>query len=229
MGDAPKNDDITTKLKRLHTLKGDNYNKELQEICGLKTFKTVPNMKDVFWTGNETDIDINNLKAAAAKAVIFGNKVYIMPNPKDTRSMDFIFERKGIYKDYDLKSITGKNSVGNRLQESIWQTRRVLLNMNTEYNPRSLAKEIKSYFETNKDAVEVLIYKGKRQIKVSRIETISNNFTMDFMKVWTQKKASNARRLVGSIVLPYPTRITNPDGNSEELRRKNTINFNITK
>ncbi len=188
MGDVPKNDDITAKLKRLHTLKGAEYNKELKEICGLKTFKPVPDMKNVFWTGNESDLDMGNLKTGAAKAVAFGNKVYIMPNPKTTRTADFIFENKGIYKDYDLKSITGKNSVGNRMQESIGQTRRVLLNMNTEYNPRNLAKEIKSYFGANKDAVEVLIYKGKRQIKVSRYDIDKKHYDSWFYKTYNQKK-----------------------------------------
>ena len=60
------------------------------------------------------------------------------------RTADFIFERKGVYKLFDLKTISGKNSVGNRLRESIGQTNRVLLNMANDYNTRLLASDIKS-------------------------------------------------------------------------------------
>lgn len=125
---------------------------------------------------------------AAEKSESLGNKVYILPNPGSVRTPDFIFLRKGIYKDYDLKTITGKNSAGNRMMESIGQTRRVLLNMATDYNPRNLAKEIKSYFEVNEDALEVRIYKGKRQIPITRNDVGANDFFYQFMRIWGAKK-----------------------------------------
>ena len=53
---------------------------------------------------------------------------------------------------FDLKTISGKNSVGNRLKESIGQTNCVLLNIVCDYNVRSLTLEIKRYFESNADA-----------------------------------------------------------------------------
>ena len=74
---------------------------------------------------------------------------------------------------YDLKTISGSSSVGNRLQESIGQTNRVLLNITTEYNPIALARQIRRYFEKNPQAVEVLVYKGKKSISILRDETIN--------------------------------------------------------
>ena len=59
------------------------------------------------------------------------------------------------------KTITGKNSVDNRLSESIGQTNRVLLHMTADYNPGTLARSIKRFFELNPYAREVLVYKGK--------------------------------------------------------------------
>ena len=56
-----------------------------------------------------------------------GYQVYILPNPKGLRTPDFMLERKGIYRVYDLKTIIGKNSAVNRLRESIGQANRVLL------------------------------------------------------------------------------------------------------
>lgn len=185
---ANDSSDITEKLKALHTAQGAEYTKTLENICKLKQFKPMPKMKDVYWVENSKDLDLNNLKDAAKKAVSFGNKVYILPNPGTTKSGDFIFVRKGIYKDYDLKTISGKSSVGNRMQESIGQTRRVLLNMGTDYNPRNLAKEIKAYFEANEDAAEVLIYKGKRQISINRDFSEGSNFIKNFMTIFQKRK-----------------------------------------
>ena len=74
--------------------------------------------------------------------------------------------------------------MGNRLFESIGQTRRVVLNMCTNYNPRTLAGEIKDYFNANDKAIEVLILKGKRKISVNRKVAKDKNYTQNFLKIW---------------------------------------------
>ena len=108
--------------------------------------------------------------------------MFILPNPKDTRTPDFIFEQKGNCKVYDLKTISGKASVSNRLFESIGQSNRVLLNMTVDYNARLLASDIKSYFETNQDAVEVLIFKGKKMISINRFDLRGPMFNRIFRR-----------------------------------------------
>ena len=113
---------------------------------------------------------------AARKAVDHGYRVYILPNPKGIRTADFIFERKGVFKQFDLKTITGKNSVGNRLTESLGQTERVLLNMRTDYNIRHLTQEIKRYFEKSADVQEVLIYSSGKEISIKRNIASSKGF-----------------------------------------------------
>ncbi len=40
---------------------------------------------------------------------------------------------------YDLKTVYGKNSVDSQLLDSIDQANRILLNMTSEYNPRSFS------------------------------------------------------------------------------------------
>jgi len=75
---------------------------------------------------------------AAHKAVEHGYSVFVLPNPKGFRTADFIFERKGVYKMFDLKTISGRNSVDKRLSESVTQTNRVLLHMKADYNPGTL-------------------------------------------------------------------------------------------
>ena len=43
-------------------------------------------------------------------------------NPRSCRTADFIFEKKGILGLYDLKTVSGKGSVGTQLLDSIGQT-----------------------------------------------------------------------------------------------------------
>ena len=75
--------------------------------------------------------------------------VYMLPNPRSIRTADFIFEKKGTFRVYDLKTVFGKSSVGQNLQDSIGQCNRILLNITTEYNTRLLAFAIERYFELN--------------------------------------------------------------------------------
>jgi hypothetical protein len=123
---------------------------------------------------------------AARKAVDHGYRVYILPNPKGIRTADFIFERKGVYKMFDLKTITGKNSVENRLSEAVGQTNRVLLHMVADLNPGSLARSIKRYFELNPNALEVLVFKGKKQLSVMRNSLEDANFFRTFIRRYTK-------------------------------------------
>ena len=83
---------------------------------------------------------------------------------------------------FDLKTISGNNSVDNRLKDSIGQTNRVLLHIVTNYEPRPLAKSIKRYFEKNTEAKEVLVLKGKKIITVNREDTLGESYIKNFLK-----------------------------------------------
>ena len=128
--------------------------------------------------------DFPNLLNAARKAVDHGYTVYILPNPHNFRTADFIFERKGVYGLYDLKTVHGRNSVESQLIDSIDQSNRVLLNLVTDYNARLLASDIKYYFEANKDAIEVLIFKANKVITVKRGLAINADFNRIFRKLF---------------------------------------------
>lgn len=170
-------DDIALELSRLRVLRGVDFVRQLKKVVRLGIFKPIENEKDIYAAaGNHRD-DLPLLLEAARKAVAHGNKVFILPNPKGIRTADFIFESKGVYKMYDLKTISGKSSIGNRLIESIDQTNRVLINVCSTYNARLMAIQIKDYFNANPYALEVLIYKGKKSISVSR-RFVENPFYM---------------------------------------------------
>ena len=173
---------MADELQELPYLKGAKFINQLKLIIYYGEFHPVENETNIFSAISEQSDDFDNLINAARKAVDHGYRVFILPNPRSCRTADFIFEKKGILGLYDLKTVHGKGSVGTRLFDSIGQTNRVLLNIRTDYNARLLASDIKTYFETNQDALEVLVFKGKKVLPVNRIQVQSPDFNRVFRK-----------------------------------------------
>ena len=178
---------MADELQELHYLKGARFINQLKLIIYYGDFHPVEGETNIFSAISEQSEDFDNLINAARKAVEHGYRVYILPNPRNCRTADFIFEKKGILGLYDLKTVHGKGSVGTQLLDSIGQTNRVILNMATEYSPRELAKDIRRYFERNANAVEVLIMKGIRTISVIREDTLGRSYIRNFMMKYKQK------------------------------------------
>ena len=174
--------DLNTLLEDLHVAFGSGFVYTLKQITSHNEFKQLEGETEIYAVGGENSEDFANLINAARKAVEHGYRVYILPNPKNIRTADFIFERKGVYKMFDLKTIMEKSSAENRLLESIGQTNHVLLNMATDYEPRLLAKDVKTYFEVNKNAREVLIIKGNKFLSVSRQFVEGKDYFKMFIK-----------------------------------------------
>ena len=161
--------DIADELEELHYRRGSHFIWQLKVITSHPSFYPIKGEDNIYTTGGESGEDYE-------KAVEHGYRVFILPNPKGIRTADFIFERKGVYKMFDLKTIIGKSSVGNRLLESIGQSNRVLLNMPTGYNTRLLAADIKTYFELNEDALEVMILKGRKLLSIDRNDVLHPSY-----------------------------------------------------
>ena len=167
---------IAVELEELHYLKGARFVKQLKLITYNGEFHPLEGETDIYSTGGEQGEDYANLLNAARKAVDHGYKVFILPNPKNFRTADFIFVRKGVYKMFDLKTIVGRNSVGNRLKESIGQANSVLLNLRCYYGIRNITDEIRHHFEMSPNAIEVLIFFGNKEISIKRNVATSKGF-----------------------------------------------------
>lgn len=176
--------DIASELERLHTLTGAEFSRQVERIALRGEFHPLAGETAIYTVGGEQQGDYANLLNAARKAVEHGFRVFVLPNPKGIRTADFIFEYRRIYVLYDLKTITGKSSAGTRLLESIGQSNRVLLHMATDYNARYLASDIKAYFEANENAVEVLIFKGRKKLSVTRRFVCNPMFNRLFRKMY---------------------------------------------
>lgn len=167
---------LAAELKELHYLNGARFVRQLKLITYYGDFHPVEGESDIFSTGGEGGDDYANLLNAARKAVEHGYKVFNLPNPKGFRTADFIFVRKGVYKLFDLKTIIGRNSVGNRLKESIGQSNSVLLNLTCSYGIRNITDEIRHHFEMSHSAVEVLVFTGNKEISIKRNIATSKGF-----------------------------------------------------
>ena len=179
-----KSNDIAQELALLHSLDGGDYSRQVERIAQRNEFYPLASEDNIFVCGGDGDSDYGHLLNAARKAVFHGYRVYILPNPKGLRTPDFIFEKKGIYRVYDLKTIIGKNSAINRLRESIGQANRVLLNMRSEYKAKVLALDIQIYFQTSPEALEVLVFKGRKHISIKRNMAMSRQFMATFRKLY---------------------------------------------
>ena len=175
--------DITAELMLLKTLEGAAFGAKLKEIAGRKEFHALFDNPFIYTVGGEQDDDYPSLLMAARKAVEHGYRVFILPNPHGVKTPDYILERRGVYKLFDLKNISGKNIVHTRLKESISQANRALLNM-PQYNTRKLVHDIRKYFVKYPDAIEVLIFKGKNEVSVSRRFALSARFYFEFKRMF---------------------------------------------
>ena len=164
--------------------KAAQFIRQLKLIIHSGEFRLIDGETNIYSVITEISDDFDNLINAARKAVEHGYRVYILPNPRSCRTADFIFEKKGILGLYDLKTVYGKGSVGTQLLDSIGQTNRVLLNMQSDYNARLLAADIKTYFETNREAIEVLIFKGNKHITIKRGLACNPSFNRIFRKIY---------------------------------------------
>ena len=175
--------DIRAELELLKSLEGAAFGIKLKEIAARKKFRTLPGEPFIYTVGVIQDEDYPSLLMAARKAVEHGYRVFMLPNPHGVKTPDYILERRGVYKLFDLKNISGQNIVHTRLKESIAQANRALLNM-PQYSTRKLVHDIRKYFVKYPDAIEVLIFKGKDEISVSRRFAMSQRFYFEFKKMF---------------------------------------------
>ena len=76
--------DIADELEELHYRRGSHFIWQLKVITSHPSFYPIKGEENIYTTGG---------------------RVFILPNPKGIRTADFIFERKGVYKMFDLKTI----------------------------------------------------------------------------------------------------------------------------
>lgn len=120
----------------------------------------------------------------ARKLTKKGFDVYMMPNPNDTSSFDFIVKKKDKLYSIEGKAFNGKNALDNSLDKGARQANRVLVDVMGNTNTNYISGNIKRAFEQNSLLSEIWLLKGSRLIKVSRSDYLQNEFIKKFRRIW---------------------------------------------
>lgn len=175
-------DSIDILMATLPQLTGLAFGRQLSIIVHRKEFRQIEG--GIWFAGSKGSPDFEHLLAVARKGIGFGFTVYILPNPKGIKSADIVFENNGVYRMYEVKTIIGNNSIGNRLNDSPLQANRILLHLTLRHNPRKMAIELDRFFNRNKSIIEVLIFYKRKKLLIKRNSINSNlwKVLMAFMK-----------------------------------------------
>jgi hypothetical protein len=148
-------------------------NKEQKTVT--KIFETIKA------TDREYSENINGAKALNKN----GYNVYMLPRTNKT-SPDYLLEKVNGGDKFlaELKTIYGKNSLDNRLNDASRQADRIVLNIVGSLDSRYTAETIKSFYEKNLQIKQIIVLKSGKSINIMREQIEKKNFVKEFMKKW---------------------------------------------
>ncbi|MBP5370972.1 MAG: hypothetical protein J6Y55_03500 [Bacteroidales bacterium] len=129
----------------------------------------------------------NNLQIAQ-KFVSNGYDVFLLSNPKATKSADFIIRQKNKVFYVEGKTSSGGSALSVRLSDGAKQADRIAVNFYTYPALKDLLAEIQFVFERNSNLKQVILFKGSRLISVERDLFESTYFEKQIKAIWNRKK-----------------------------------------
>lgn len=149
-----------------------------------KNYKPIPGEKNIYApVGRSSEPDFNDKLIVARTAVEHDYRVWILGRT-GKRNPDLLFERKGVYRVYDLKRVTSIKSLEQDLIKSEGQAPGALIKINRTGQARTIILAIKKYFEVVSTAKEVLIFQGKREVKICRSFFDRKKYVERFISIW---------------------------------------------
>ena len=124
--------------------------------------------------------------SAAKKCASHGYDVYMLPNPNGGKTPDFILVKKGRYYAYELKTIYSASSIWERMSTALQQSDRIMLDMVDTPSSRYITYQLKSFAMTNKEVVDIMVFKGNKELHVTPQMASSSSFIERFMKMWNK-------------------------------------------
>lgn len=129
----------------------------------------------------------NNLQIAQ-KFVMNGYDVFLLSNPRGTKSADFIIRKKNILFYVEGKTSSGGSTLSGRLSEGAKQADRIVINLTNYSKLKRLAENIKATFIQNPSLRELLIFKGSILIQIDRYLITSKDYSKIIFKEFNRKK-----------------------------------------
>ncbi len=114
--------------------------------------------------------------------------VFLLSNPSNTKSADFIIRQKGKLFYVEGKTSSGGSALITRLFDGAKQSDRIAINLMKINSIKSIAASFKKAFEKNPYLKEIYLFKNSHLIVVDCYLAKSRNFNTKLYKLLSQRK-----------------------------------------
>ena len=149
-----------------------------------KIFTLYTNQYDEILKTGETP---NNMQIAQ-KFVTNGYDVFLLSNPNATKSADFIIRQKNKVFYVEGKTSSGGSSLVHRFEKGAEQADRIAMNFIGLPPTSKITDLIKNVFFYNQGLAELILFKGRRMVVITRKDCLAKNFAKTFKRIWSSKK-----------------------------------------
>lgn len=180
---------FSTNREKVEVLKWIVIQKEFTE---LQRFSTAENKTYTLYTNQYDEIlktgeTPNNLQIAQ-KFVANGYDVFLLSNPKATKSADFIIRKRNCLYYVEGKTSSGDSALSVRLTDGAKQADRIVINFIGNPQINVLSAEITNVFIQKVGLHSIYLFKRSRLIVIKRDMALSKKFNDAFYNLWWCKK-----------------------------------------
>ncbi|MBO4778293.1 MAG: hypothetical protein J5588_07350 [Bacteroidales bacterium] len=151
-------------------------------------FSTAENKIYTLYTNQYDEIlktgEIPNNLQIAQKFVANGYDVFLLSNPKATKSADFIIRRRNCLYYVEGKTSSGGSSIEHRFEKGAEQANAIALQFTDTMSLYRLSSAIKTAFERNESLRCLFLFKGKKLIFIKQTDATSKKFYQTFLRLW---------------------------------------------
>ena len=162
------------------------------EFTELQRFSTAENKIYTLYTNQYDEIlktgeTPNNLQIAQ-KFVANGYDVFLLANPHNTKSADFIIREKDKLFYVEGKTSSGGSALSVRVSEGVKQADRIVVNFIGLPQTSKITDLTPKVFFCNSNLMELIFFKGRKMIVITRADCFAKDFAKRFKKIWNAKK-----------------------------------------
>lgn len=129
----------------------------------------------------------NNLQIAQ-KFMMNGYDVFLLSNPRGTKSADFIIRKQYCLYYVEGKTSSGGSALSSQLDSGAKQADRIVVNFIGNAGINRISYYIKTTFEHNENLRCIYIFKGTRLIFIKRNDALMKKFSRSFSHLWNVHK-----------------------------------------
>ena len=129
----------------------------------------------------------NNLQIAQ-KFIANGYDVFLLANPHNTKSADFIIRQKNKLFYVEGKTSSGGSALSVRLSEGAKQANRIAINFSIIPQFHDLYHQTRKAFENNEFLTNLYIFKGSVLIEINKDIALSPKYDKLLSALWNKRK-----------------------------------------